>query len=401
MTTPACHRRGPKSRPHPAVHKIFSARGICLSVCLLSAGLSASAEAKPVSKQVFPVESSKSAESLAVVEPVAGVEPVSEAKPTAKPTAKRRSLGLEAYEHGRFSTAVALLEATPLADRSASEQLHLARARARMGLWLQALDDYETLLAPQSPKRALPGWQEWRTFAEAEGATLGKRLPWAQLDFGESAPEGSSVFVDGHWVSPGRFQAPYPVNPGWHTFLLEVDGQVQAARRMYFEEGQQRTIRLVSPVSGKLATPPSQITAHLAPARSPLPGGDAPLPISTNTWRTSSYVAAAMGAIGITTSIGFSIEMLMARRRLLDQCQFSGEAGPGCVVSRDEARNYDQYQRSSAVATGAMAVGVVGLVSGGVMWFLANREEKATSEATLSKIQPLVGLNFAGVSGQF
>jgi hypothetical protein len=61
------------------------------------------------------------------------------------------------------------------------------------------------------------------------------------------------------WLDPTRLRLPYPVNPGWHTFLVESNGEVLAARRVYFEEGQNRVV----PLSGWHA-PSAATTAPIA-----------------------------------------------------------------------------------------------------------------------------------------
>lgn len=321
-----------------------------------------------------------------------------------------------AYERGQWSTAIALFEAIPLKERAASQQLVLARSRVQLGLWLEALDDYETLLAPQSPRRALPGGKKQQSLAEAEGAALGRRLPWAKLDFGTSAPAGSSVFVDGHWVSPGRFEAPYPVNPGWHTFLLEVDGQVQAAQRMYFEEQQHRVVRLTHPSPKQSDGPASAIFSSNSAAPSQLSGmgalGSQMLGNENNSvtqdgagqssWRTVSYLGLGVGAAAIAAGVGFAIDASLAHDRLLKKC-VNVQNDAGCLLRAEDSRLRSRFQRSAEVSSAAFTAGVLSLVSGGVMWYLTRSDDEHTvaRQASVLAVQPFVGLQSAGLVGQF
>ena len=62
--------------------------------------------------------------------------------------------------------------------------------------------------------------------ARAESAALTQRIPWARVSLASDVPLGGLVYVDQQWLEPERLRLPYPVNPGWHTFLVESNGRV-------------------------------------------------------------------------------------------------------------------------------------------------------------------------------
>lgn len=302
-----------------------------------------------------------------------------------------------AFESGRWQAAIALYETLPLHTRTASQQINLARARTKRGLWLEALDAYEHLLAPQSPHLAPSGWQEVRTLAELEGAELGQALPWASLNFGSTVPSGSSVFIDGHWVAPGRFKEAYPVNPGWHTFLLEVDGKVQAARRMYFERGQKRDVRLVhfDPVAPSLTSPlipplpsapPVELDGH-----PPRPSDPQRETSGSPFLRTTTYLAIGISTAGWIASAAFAYDASRKRRS-------ADRDGLGLDWDRQA---YDNYQRSRTRSVNAAYVGVAGAVSSGLLWWWSRSQQQATETPTAVSLAGYVGFDSAGLSGRF
>lgn len=300
-----------------------------------------------------------------------------------------------AFASGQWQLAAALYDAMPVTERTASQQLNLARARGHLGLWLEALDDYEALLAPQSPRPAPSGWQGLRSTAEAEGADLGRNLPWAQLDFAIEPPRGSSVFIDGHWISPGRFEEAYPVNPGWHTFLLEVDGQVKAARRMYFEKGQKRTVHLASgglaePAKGSLSTP-----ANLLPESLPV---SAPRPLDADSsgatpLRKTAYVSMAVSAVGAVAWTALAAYTLRTKSQLDASCDDDNICTDG--------KAYDKFHRALRHTNTAGTVTAVAAATAGALWFLSSHQENSDSNGQQASLTPYVGLGSAGVIGQF
>jgi hypothetical protein len=153
-------------------------------------------------------------------------------------------------------------------------------------------------------------------------------------------------------------RSPYPVNPGWHTFLVEFDGEVLAARRVFFEEGQNRLVPL-TPFGERKArrADASAAEAGAAPAEEPSP---ALAPASRQpllTWHAeptpvdgdrhdqllrASYLSLGVGALGAAVGTGLAL------------------------AAADN--NNDAGKSSAAVAS--YAVGFGALITGGVFWFL-------------------------------
>jgi hypothetical protein len=171
-----------------------------------------------------------------------------------------------AYAQGHWSLAADLIETVPAPSRTPWHWLDLARAREQGGQLVEALFAYERLREMAPLKEAGIDQRIGRLQAEAEREALVSRIAWAQIELGVEAAAGGDVFVDQELLAPARVQSPDALNPGWHTFLLESQGVVVAAHRVYFEEGQRRPVVLQRlPVTPGALAPRAEGTDCAAP----------------------------------------------------------------------------------------------------------------------------------------
>jgi hypothetical protein len=90
-------------------------------------------------------------------------------------------------------------------------------------------------------------------------------------------------------------RSPYPVNPGWHTVLVERYGEAHGARLVYVEEGDRRRVDL------RAATPNAVLLSSTAGGRrslSPVASGQV---VDRSGWseptRVAGYVGLGLGAL--------------------------------------------------------------------------------------------------------
>jgi hypothetical protein len=304
-----------------------------------------------------------------------------------------------AYAKKEWPIAVALLEAIPEAARTPWQWFHLARAREKLLSLVEAVDAYEHAreLASSSSEAGAPARELLRKLDEGAAAAA-RRIPWAEIEVSADIPRGAYVFVDDDWLPPSRLRSPYPVNPGWHTFLLEVDGEVLAARRVYFEESQQRLVSLVLEAEPKA----------LALGREPWsPGSDQPAmrprarsgvryTEQQRDLRAASYFAFGAGALGMLMGTGFAIRSAGLRSDLSQietPCSFGG-----CGYA-DGADLRQQIRASNQIANASFVLGGLSAVTGGVFFYLSTKDEPERTER--ASLQPMLGLGSAGVAGRF
>ena len=308
---------------------------------------------------------------------------------------------------------IALIEGIPEGSRTPSQWLHLARAREREHQLVEALALYERLSNQAPSGRGIEGvGPEVRHLANVEGALVSRRIPWAQIVLAGDVPEGAFVFVDELWLEPGRARSPYPVNPGWHTFLIEVQGQVLAAERLHFEEGQQRPVVLRLDQLRRHAASPDTPAPALEPVASSPPaarvGWSPPDRVASDDYRrrlrVASYVSLGVGAVGLGFTTGYLIYAQGKRNEL-------NQVGQPCGDARCLSDNADQNQarqliaeshRATEIAGVSALVGAAGLVGGGILFWLSGElERKPAAKVAGVELDPMLGLGSTGLAGRF
>ena len=262
-------------------------------------------------------------------------------------------LGMQAYFLGRWLAAIDLIRAVPAELRSPLQWLYLARAQAQAGQLVEAWDSYTQLEDLEAP--GIEGLAANREMALVEGAAVRERIPWAELSLGADAPPGAKVYVDQEPVGAERLGAPYPVNPGVHSFLVEAQGEIWAARILRFEEGQQLPVLLVR----TLDNPLTRLAA--TPAGAEVRGAGEPRPYvagSADALRWASYGSFGIGAAGLLAGAGFAMS------------------------DQDSAGSW---------AAASFGVGALGLFGGGVLFFVARDQP----------VRAVLGPSAVGVVGRF
>jgi hypothetical protein len=286
-----------------------------------------------------------------------------------------------------------LLEIIPEASRTAWHWLHLARANEKRTQLVEAFAAYERLLDVAAEGASIAGMKDVERQARAESSVLSYRIPWAEVAFEQGLPTGALVFVDQQWLEPSRLRSPYPVNPGWHTFLVESNGTVLGARRVFFEEGQSRVVPLsvlesadtggaLAPGGGALSAPSVNGSApgEVAPAarserrraltwHAESPGLDGERPEHL---LHASYVSLGVGLSA--TAIGTGLALAYSNTG--DRVKLGG-------------------------ATASYAVGFGALVTGGIFWLLYRDAEKTSVNMANIQVEPRLYPSGAAVRGRF
>jgi hypothetical protein len=302
----------------------------------------------------------------------------------------------------------------PEASLTAWHWLHLARALEKSSRLVEAFGAYERLLDLAAEGAALPGMSDVARQAKTESGALSHRIPWAEVELGHELPAGALVFVDQQWLEPARLRSPYPVNPGWHTFLVESNGVVLAARRTFFEVGQSRLVPLTRLDGAPAAASPLATEANPSEVGTKVEAELATASDTPNrralTWRprdsrldadrsqdlrSAAYVSLAVGVAGTVVGTGF---LVAANSTTTSETCYP----TGCVASSDSNAREAWRSRTSAAVV-SYAVGITGLITAGVLWVVHGEQQQARSSVMLGKveIEPQIHPTGASLSGRF
>lgn len=312
------------------------------------------------------------------------------------PQAPRAAPWSEAYQTDRWALVVALLEATSPDSRSPEQWVHLARAQAKLGHLVESLATYEQVRELASSWQSQPDGQRWSQFAETEAATLGHRIPWANLLIPEDLVTRATVVIDNASLEGDRLRVAYPVNPGWHTFFLEVDGRGVAARRVHFSEGEQRTIAMHN-ASAPIPIQPTSSSAALSKNE------DSAAVTSGSTLRTAAVVSLGLGTLSGAIGALFAVRAANEREQWVELSERCG--GGTCELGPAGAQRLRDLRKGIELNTTAANVGLIagaaGMAAGGVMFILSARGIRPNATVGRLEVAPVVGFTSLGIEGRF
>lgn len=255
---------------------------------------------------------------------------------------------------GRWAAAVDLMRVVSRSERRADDWLCLARAQRHTGEWVAALDSYDEL-AESAGKSTRA--RSARQLGAAEREELEAQLAWIQIVPTTPLPGDAQLTLDGDALAPSLLGVSIPVSPGLHELALEVDGGVQKFVRLRFELGERRRVQFELPNEA---------------ATSSAAGKRGAAPNATAVWSRRALVAGSVASAGGLGLMGVSA--------------FAGSAQKGVFIA----------------GTSSLFLGGLSLITGALLRAGASAEP-TDSGATAHRLhlQPWLGENVAGVSGEF
>lgn len=193
------------------------------------------------------------------------------------------------------------------------------------------------------------------------------------------------VLIDGALLAEHLDGRPLEMDPGPHTFRLEVAGQEAVERPLLIRAGDKARHEAV--VIGHAASAP--VVAVVPPPADSHASSHAGL-------RVASYVAGGFGVVGLGVGIGVGAAASSEWSRAKSEC------GSGCSST-------SPAQSTKATASGEALGSTVGFVAGGaalatgVVLFLLSRGHTEPSQGTAIRVMPNVSASGPGmlVMGRF
>ena len=208
-----------------------------------------------------------------------------------------------------------------------------------------------------------------------------------------------------------------PVDLGQHTFVFESEGFASATKVLVVREAERDRrvdVRLERggtapahaasstsdapaasappPASSRPVPPAASLTGRPPPARPSQSSTVEPASTSTPPFRSRwpAYGAFALGGAGIAVGVVYGLLAVDTKKKLDASCPTSDS----CPTADQPA--IDALGRQATVSTVGFVVGIAGAAAGGVLLWLAHRNEHGSAGSTLV---PLIGPDSVGVAG--
>ncbi len=185
------------------------------------------------------------------------------------------------------------------------------------------------------------------------------------------------VTMDGRPFAEVLDGAALPVDPGEHSFTLEIAGRSPVLRKLVFREGERRREEVTIGV-------PFALPAHPQP-----PPPSEPSPAGGSGQRIAGASAAGLGLVGVVVGGLFG---LGAFSKYDDSKAYCGKLGDPNLCSAEGVALREDSRTAGTISTVAFVVGGVGLAAGAALWFTAPRGQKTHSVGI-----GLTGIRIGGV----
>jgi len=312
---------------------------------------------------------------------------------------------------GQLTAACAKFEESLRLDHGIGTEFNLADCNERLGKIATAWSGFQRVAAfartANQPER--------ERIARARANALEAILPRLVIEVPSPEP-ALEVKVDGRPVSPDRWGAPLPVDPGMHAIVASAPGRepyrlsISAARGAVARVTIPRALPAgaVALVPAAAAPAPASdgvtsetILTSASLSSEDLRGPREPEADRGRAQRTAAYVIGGVGLAGLGVAAAFGLDSIAKSDRASSHC-----AGDVCDAEGVGLR--DDALRSGNVATVATVLGGVALASGIVLLVIApttSPDRRAAPAALASPPRrvaaaPLVVLGGGGISFQ-
>jgi len=305
------------------------------------------------------------------------------------PAAARAQLqqGYALKQQGKCGEALPHFAESVRLDRQPKALLNLADCEAKSGKLVSA--QAHTVEARDLARTR--GMADFEKFAIGQLKEIDERMPKLVITVTAGAPAGTVVTRDGAELGAISLGTPLPIDPGPHTVVARGGG-LEHAYPFSLAEREAKKID-VTPVGGTVVPTPAE-PQHLAtesrksePSASVEGSSDLSTTSALPSQRIAALGLAGAGLVAFGVSYGLGSAAQKSWKEAHDGCLANVCNNPADVQQASSAR-----ERGN-VATAVFVIGAASLVTGGVLWFTAHREEK-----TALQFSPQAGPSYGGVA---
>jgi hypothetical protein len=288
--------------------------------------------------------------------------------------------GVEAYQAGDYVMATDRLEKAYGILRVPTLGLWSARALAKTGKWVEALDRYLEVASLQVPAGEYAVQKQAQADAETDLAALRPRIPKLSVKTLGAPLADTDISIDGRSVPANLAGEGRLANPGKHVVEGRYAGKPVSVE-VVLVEAQNQTATL--DFTGAPETPPAATAASAGESEK-----DEGPPSDGKALRTAGYISLGAGAVGVGIGTVFGIMALGKKSQLDDNEDCADQT---CAPAQEDS--VDAYNTRRHVSSAGFIVGGV-LAGVGVVLVLAAPSGKPRAEAWFSP-------NAAGLRGRF
>jgi hypothetical protein len=315
----------------------------------------------------------------------AGASPESATAAQKQQATERFQAGSTAFQAGRFEEARSAFEASYGTVASPNSHLMLARTLVKLGRLGEAHAQLESTVQEAEAAAAHdPKYREAGETAKTELAELNTKVGMVEVRT-SPAQASAKLRLEGRELDVAAASRPIAVTPGKVTVEL-VNGATSEQRVVDVTAGGSAVADFAGPAAPPAAQPAATSTEQTASGE---------VSSKSVNKRTLAYIAGGVGVAGLVTFAIFGAMNNSKFSDLEDQCK-----DKVCPTKlEDDADTGQTYQ---TIANVGLFVGVIGLATGGALFYLSTKD-KAPEASARRSTTPRLGLGPGSItlSGRF
>lgn len=261
--------------------------------------------------------------------------------------------GREALQREDWAVACSKFRESYRLDPAIGTLLNRAICEEELGNLATAWEHLQEVL------RTLPSSDSRREIAAQRASALAPRVPKLTLQLEPSAPDDTTVKLDGVTLTAASFGVALPLNPGEHELVVQAAGHDDKRVLLTLAEGRSLEHIIVPGARQVPATRQTQPkrTQPIDPPPGPRDDGERGGGVPTAAW-----VAGGVGVVGLAVGGVFGLMVLDRKSTVDDHC----DANDFCDDEGLDAG--DEGARFSTIATVGTVVGLVGIGAAAAIW---------------------------------
>lgn len=318
--------------------------------------------------------------------------------------------GLTAYNAGKYSEALDLLNRAESLVHALPHLLYMARASDKLGKLVEAREYYLKIGREQLIAGAPRAFIDAQQSAQQELAIIEARLPYLTVNIEGGRANDCKVTMDNREIPSVLIGVPFPVDPGEHAVVVTSSmGQRGEPIKVRLAEGKRERVTLTIPSASAATATTAPVPTNASPAAAasatPVASTTAPgEPGSKDQVHKGSSPVLAYTALGVG-AVGAAVGTVFLLQRGSKQSD-ADKAFDDCKTRFCNAAEQDQFLQLDKDAAKAGTISLIGFGVGGAaiaagLYLLFTGDSTKTATLQTQRFVPYVGPTQAGATLRF